>query len=184
MNDKKKLVLIIISLIALTIVSNFWVTSSRNSFIFDDYTHIHTAKFKTYENLFNVMPQSRYNDRPVGSIAIKIMYYFFGMNYQYYHFVLLLLHIFNVLLLFFLVKKVLVDIKVDKHSFNMLPLLVASFFAVWPKSVFCVQWISAIFDLLGATFFLLVLNLYISTVISKKYRLFNSILIVFFIFWV
>jgi hypothetical protein len=165
-------------LLAAVLLAHAWVLGPGNGFLFDDFLHLTTVKFKTAASLFHVLPQMRYNDRPVGALAVKMMFQLFGLDFGRYHAVLLLLHLFNTWLLYRLAVKLTAQVSGDGDRFAYLPFLAAGIFGLWPRSTFCVQWLAGIFDLLGATFTLLVFNLYVNYRTSSQYRVFNALLAV------
>ncbi|MZQ83729.1 hypothetical protein GQF01_16590 [Paenibacillus sp. 5J-6] len=162
-------------ILIVTFISNYWIVSVRNGFIFDDYSWLNTVKFSDYSDIFNFIPQSKYNDRPIGTIFIKLLFDSFGMDYIKHHIWLLLLHTINTMLLFSFIKNVLKALNV-KAIF--LPLIIIVIFGIFPRSLMAVQWEAAIFDLLGATFILLVLNVYVLKNLIVQYRVFHTIIIV------
>jgi hypothetical protein len=167
-------------MLAAVLFANRWVLGKGNGFLFDDFSHLAHVKFSTVESLVHVLPQSRYNDRPVGVMAMKIMNQFFGLDFRSYHAVLLFIHMGNALLLFGLLRKVTAQISGHPDQLNFFPFLAAVLFGIWPRSTFGVQWLAGIFDLLGATFALLVFHLYAANKVSGKNRVFNGLLMAAF----
>ncbi|NOU73886.1 hypothetical protein GC098_21210 [Paenibacillus sp. LMG 31458] len=168
--------LILLLIIIVSFISNYWIISPRNGFIFDDYSWLNTVKFNSYSDIFNFIPQSKYNDRSVGTIFIKLLFDSFGMDFIKHHVWLLLLHMINTILLFSFIKKVLKEINYNNAKF--LPLIVVVIFGIFPRSLMAVQWDAAIFDLLGATLILLVLNIYVLRNLMVQYKVFHTIIIV------
>jgi len=169
----------VILVLSLTFISNSWVLDARNGFVFDDYTYMYRFEFSNIAERLSIIPKAQYNDRPVGELFLHTLFEIFGNNNVGHHFVLLGVHLLNTFFVYLLCKKLY-----DLFAINSLitPLLNAAVFGLWPKSVMCVQWDAAIFDLLGATFILICLNLYLSTILSKRYFEFNSIFLVVFYF--
>ncbi len=133
------------------IVCKIWILSPHNFFIFDDYTNFFNNHFNF---AFSIFPHQMYNDRPIGNFLFKFLYDLFRLNSTPYFYFLLILHTLNSFLVYKLFKKYL-----PKNTV----LISAIIFAVWPRSTFAVQWLSALYDLLSVTFILLYLLNY------KKY---------------
>lgn len=152
---------------------NIWVVTSDNFFVFDDYAWLKTVKYKNIEELFTFLPTTKYNDRPIGAIFIKILYSFFGLEYTYHHLILLTLHIIIVLGVYKFVKKLLKNERVAIFS--------SLIYGVWPMSTMAFIWNASIFDLLASFFSIIILNLYLfyRDLQEKKLKILVSILIVF-----
>lgn len=161
------------------VLANVWAVDVRNYFLADDYDHLLTVMKFRYVEIFHILPIQRYNDRPVGIIIIKILFSLFRLKSGYYHIVFLFTHIFNCLLVFFLVRKLVENFKKQKYTY--LPILSAAIFGIWPISLHAVSWVAAVFDMYSATFLLIVLNLYLYK-IHSKYRYLWWVLI-FFVFF-
>ncbi len=168
----------LLNVLTITIIVSLWVITNKNGFVFDDYAWLQKAHFRTYNQLFSLIPQTRYNDRPVGAVLIKILYNKFGLDYIKHHMVLLLFHIANTIMVYTLVRKIIQHLKIKNAEY--LPIIAMAWFGIYPKSLMAIQWDASIFDLLGATFVLTIMNLYVSTLIDDKYKYFNSTLIVAF----
>lgn len=164
-------------------ICNFWVISRSNFFVFDDYTYLFNSKFKSYSELFNLLPTSTYNDRPIGGIFLKMNHELFGMNYQYQHWTLLILHLVNACLVFRVIQLALKHLNYRKGVLDFIPLATALLFSVWPKSTMAAQWGAAIFDLLGMTLILLVSLVFFNTRINKKYIYFDTAILIILYFF-
>lgn len=127
------------------ILSKYWILSPHNFFIFDDFTNLFNNHFFFK---FSLLPVQMYNDRPVGNLLFKLLYDLFKLNPTPYFYFLLILHTLNSLLIYKLFTKYL-----PKNT----ALISAILFAIWPRSTFAVQWLSALYDLLSVTFILLYL---------------------------
>lgn len=164
-------------IILFTLFANHWVIGPKNSFVFDDWAYLYKFKFQPLTNFFKLLPDSTYNDRPIGEIFLKILYNLFGDNYQLYHLVLLLLHTVNAILLYQII------IIVAKQKFpklkhpTELALVCAIIFSIWPKSLMAVQWNAAIFDLLGTFVALIIFRIYPTRFSSQFAKIGKSIVI-------
>lgn len=178
MQKNKFIILFGLITILAIIATNLWVTDSKNYFLADDYNYLQISQTSSFSQIFHLLPDSRYNDRPVGSVLIKIMYQLFGLHYRLYHIVLLIIHLLNSFLVYLLVRQILMDINLQESKY--FPILAAAIFGIWPKSLHTVSWIAAIFDIFGATLFLIVLNLFIYRKKIKWKYFVQGLMIIFF----
>lgn len=169
-------------MLATVYFANQWVLGRENGFLFDDYSHLVSVKQQTAGSMVHLLPRMRYNDRPLGTLAMKVMHQYFGLDFRGYHAVLLLVHLLNAALLYRLVVKLAKSLGHPEGAWPFLPFLTAVIFGVWPRSTFCVQWLAGIFDLLGATLALWVFHLYVDYKQSAQYRGFNALLLLVFYF--
>ena len=153
-------------LICGVIINNYWVATLKNDFLMDDFNWLKLVQFSTVQDIFHFLPVIPYNDRPVGAIFIKILHQVWGMNALNSHRTLLILHIFNCLMVFTVIKKGLTRLK-KGHS-RPLAFISALIFGMWPNSTMAVQWVAAIFDLLGATLCLLSMDLFLDATDTEK----------------
>ena len=157
-------------------LSVMWMMSSSNSLIYDDYSTILNAKFNTYKDLFKYFPTSDYNDRPIGLIFIKVLNTLFELNYLMYHLCFVLIHIFNV----FLIYKIGLRILHGSNNSEYFAALAAAIFGINPISTMAVSWISAVYDLLCCFLALLSLLFYLKMRDDDKYISMYGILSVLF----
>jgi hypothetical protein len=169
-------------MLAMVYFANQWVLGKENGFLFDDFAHLVTVKYQTVDSLVHILPRMRYNDRPVGALAMKIMNQYFGLDFRAYHAVLLLIHLLNAALLYRLVVKLTRRMGGLAEPYVFLPFITAVIFGVWPRSTFCVQWLAGLFDLLGATMVLCVFHLYLDFKTLNKQKVFNALVLVVFYF--
>jgi hypothetical protein len=133
-----------------------WLLDPNNFFIHDDFSH-----FLSVQNSmpsFSFLPNLVYNDRPTGKIILYILWQLFADNQVLHHAAFLLIHFFNTTLVFFLTKFLQSLFRVKQ--FLAFPFLSALFFSLWPRSLFALWWISAVFDISSALFALLFLVLW------------------------
>ncbi|TSC82795.1 MAG: TPR domain-containing protein [Parcubacteria group bacterium Gr01-1014_19] len=104
------------------------------------------SKFLLEPAVFNGDVDDPQNWRPMAGLAKAISWAAFGMNPAGYHIVNLILHLLNVVLIFFLAKNLL---KTDRLAW-----LVAILYSIHPVLTESVTWIAAQNNLLWATFFL------------------------------
>ena len=178
-------------LIVITFVVYFG--SLKNEFVWDDFLVIVNNNFiKSWNNfcqLFNksyLTPPSqiRYLEvinigsgessyRPVVTLTYFIDYFFYKLNPWGYHLTNLLLHILNVLLLYFLIRLITQN--------NIIALLAGLLFAVHPVNTEAVDVITFREDLLCFLFFVSSFVLFIKSANSlKKRNLFYSLSLFFF----
>ena len=155
-----------------------WGLSRTNFFQFDDYTWQWRTQITSFADLFNIIPNAPYNDRPVGAVLIKGLFSLFGMNEVAHHAVLLLIHLVSSLLLCTVISLILRDYlrNPSRKWMGDLPWISAVLFAGWSTStVRAVYWDSAVFDLL-AGFFLLVASCFYFLAQDGKGRIWKSLI--------
>ena len=155
-----------------------WSLSPSNFFQFDDFKWQWKTQVASYLGLFNVIPNAPFNDRPVGAVLIKGLFSLFGVNAVAHHMVLLLIHLGNSLLLYWVLSIILHDFlkKTSQQSLKELPWVAAILFAGWSSSTLrAVYWDSAIFDLL-AGFFALIASCFYFMAQNGKGRIWKSLL--------
>ena len=77
-----------------------WGGGLANSLVYDDVTLLAEARFGNYKELFHFFPTMFYNDRPMRAVFLKVLNSLFGLNYQIYHIIFILLHLLNVYLVY------------------------------------------------------------------------------------
>lgn len=157
-------------LFAFSLISVFWMLSTKNSFCFDDTTWMLTVSTKEYSSLFTFFPHSAYLDRPVGVIFMKFLYELFELDYTRHHAVLVLVHLLNVYLTYIVFKEVFSRRVENKEQCHMGALVTAAFFGIWYRTHMAVQWDAAIFDLLGVTLSLASMWFYLRYRNDERYK--------------
>lgn len=142
-----------------------FINSLFNGFVLDDKIYIisnpseHSINlaesFLSTSNLFNFIKGGQY--RPLPALYFSLLYSLFSTTPFFYHFLSLMIHITNTILLFFLLK----------HFFNKtLSLLLSLVFLVHPLQVEAVSWIASadnlLFFLFGISALLLSLKEHVS----------------------
>ncbi len=115
-------------------------------FLADDWAWLHRAAFNTFGELFSLMPDRIYNDRPVGAVMIKFMYGMFGLEWRSFQIFQAGIHALNCVLVFLIARP---------HMSRPGAALAGILAATWISSNTAVFWTAAIFDLFGATLCLL-----------------------------
>ncbi len=156
----------LIIIIFVAIQSHIWTLSHNHFFYADDFGYLRLSSTSNWTDFLSLIPRQMYNDRSAGQLFITSILRLLDYQYQFIHGLLLLLHIANGLLLFWLLVRLQ---RIWKRVPSQYALLSAVFFLAWPKSTFAVQWLSASFDLLGA--FLLLMFLHSVLSLWVKYRL-------------
>jgi tetratricopeptide (TPR) repeat protein len=121
----------------------------------EDVTHLN---FNSVKNYFSTYYVGSY--QPIASLSFGMEYAIFGPNPKAYHLTNLVLHIINVLLVFFFLLALFKD--------QMLALVVAMLFAIHPYQTEVVAWISTRSTLLYSTFLLIALNIFTRQVERKE----------------
>ena len=131
--------LLIVGLVAFI---NLKFAYSYQFFVGDDWDWLYTAQFSTVSQIFTILPGAVYNDRPVGALAVKLIYTLFGLSSDAFYLFQLGVHILNCLLLFWIAKKYI------GAGGAALAAVLAGTWVVANDAVF---WTAAVFDLVGAT---------------------------------
>jgi hypothetical protein len=151
-------------LVAYIVISNLAGIHVRHFFYADDWAWLYYSEFRTYRQLFSIVPCQIYNDRPMGAVAIKALYGLLGLNSKCFLYFQLFLHVANCVLLYF----------ISRRYIGKLPALVAGALAgSWISANNAVFWTAAIFDLLGATLCLLSLLLWQIAQVKKPAVIFS-----------
>lgn len=175
---RKEMSLII--LIAFSLLSVFWMMSAENSFCFDDISLLLKVSTSSYKEIFNFWPHAAYADRPVGVMFVKFLYDVFGIDYGCFHAVFVVLHLCNTLILFVITKSIFQRKYDDEEKCFFGGIITAAFFGMWSNSHMAVQWIAAIYDLLGTFWSLLSLLFYLYYRKDKNYQVQNLAFTVIF----
>lgn len=110
---------------------------------------------------------------PVNELFYLALYAVFGYNASWFHAASLLVHVGNVLLVFFLIRRVLVQSRAfDSVSVLRISLITAVLMAVHPFLVEAVAWMSASKCILFSFFYLLSLHAYLSYIDNRRLRYF------------
>ncbi len=103
------------------------------------------------------------NYQPLTILTFAFEYHFFQLKPLIYHFNNLFLHIFNAILVFYLVSLL------SKNKFS--PFVVSLLFAIHPMHVESVAWVTERKDVLFGFFYLIALIFYANYISQKNYRL-------------
>jgi hypothetical protein len=174
-NNVSKKKVLLYSLVIFAFLSNLWILKSSNSLTMDDFTTICSAQFNGYSDIFRILPSKSYNDRSVGVMFVKILNDMFGTNYKMYHYGFLVIHFVNIGLVYFIGEKLF---KKDDNNY-VYAILMAAIFGIYPVSLMPVQWIAAVYDLIGCLFVLLSIFFYLKSEEDEKYKSFYGVLSIF-----
>ncbi|MFH1776097.1 MAG: tetratricopeptide repeat protein [Candidatus Omnitrophota bacterium] len=175
-----------ICLIVLILVSvGLFANTFGNSFVWDDEDIIignkYIRSFKYVPFLFNPRYWNEHAGvkggkyRPVGMLTFVLDYALWKLNPRGYHITNLLLHILNVILVYFLTYELILlsrqrGERLKQAEFLQIPFLTALFFAAHPIHVEAVTWIKNRFELLAALFFILSVFIFIRYKLYKNTR--------------
>lgn len=172
----KKYLPLLIILIATFVI--FWpVTNGEYLAGWDDdqqilnNTDVTNLNWQSIQNYFTTYYVASY--QPLASLSFGIEFEIFGENAFVHHFTNLMLHLMNVVLLFFLLKKLI-------PKKNAVILIVTAIFAFHPLQTEVVGWISTRSTLLYAGFFFLSCSFYLNYVQRAARKNFNLIFCAFF----
>lgn len=177
-NLKTYQIFILFLLLSLTIIL-FLPMISASYARTDDFVML-PSKYKQIKNLsFNYILETFKNYHvglyhPLVTLSYNIEIVFFGFTPAIFHFDNIILHLFNVLLVFFIFFKL-------SNSF-WLSFIVTTLFAIHPTRAEVVCWISARKDLLYAFFYLLSVWFYIKTYSSAKRKTYIFLSAISFLF--
>lgn len=158
-----------------------WALSVDNSFVFDDWSSLANARFSSWENLFRMFPQASYNDRSMGWLMYKLLNQLFGLNAQPYHMVYVAMHLVNVLLVYFVMKKLAERFSLNEEA-RWIGFFTALFWGAYPVSLMAVSWISATFEMQCCNFILFSLLFYLKAEEKTEYSFFYAVL-AFLAYW-
>ncbi|MCX5666923.1 MAG: hypothetical protein NTY34_01220, partial [Candidatus Omnitrophica bacterium] len=175
--DRKKyaLQIILLALITITAFSNIM----QNQFVWDDNNLItensYVKDLRSIPYFFtahywnNSHPGSRGGYRPVFMATLALDYHIWGGKAFGFHLTSMLLHLANVILVFFLVT-LLMKGSVPREWFCEAPFIAALLFAVHPVHVESVTYIKNRGDLLACVFFLIALIIFIRNIPRRGLR--------------
>lgn len=154
-------------LLGLLILTTFVVYANALSNLFVDWDDIEYIKDNPYINftslkeIANIFTSSYYyNYHPLTTLSWAIEFKLFGLNPFYYHLDNVLLHLMNVVLVLYFVRKLSKRFEIS--------IIIAALFALHPMHVESVSWISERKDLLYALFYLCSMISYLSYVQSES----------------
>lgn len=134
------------------LVAKRWVMSSANVFVMDDYSTLLSLSKITPKGV-TLLPQTLYNNRPIGDLYYFLTANVFNLNYVLAHTVQFLIHVFNGCLVLYILRR----FEINRWA----AALAGCIFVAYPMSTMAVQWTAAIYDLLGGFFALSALALYV-----------------------
>ena len=160
-------------LLGLLILATFIVYANALSNLFVDWDDIEYIKDNPYINISSLKGIANiftsvyyYNYHPLTTLSWAFEFKLFGLNPFYYHLDNVLLHLINVVLVFYFVKKIGKRFEIS--------IIIAALFALHPMHVESVSWISERKDLLYALFYLCSMILYLTYIqsgLKKKHWL-------------
>lgn len=169
---------ILLLLLILTFITYKQVLS--NGYVWDDNIFFQ-ERYSIRNGILNwetishtVLPNASYF-RPLVFLTYIIEIKIFGLNPFYMHLNNLLIHLINVILAY---KLAFIFLKNSEDKSHLIPLIIASIFALHPIQVEAITWIAGRFDLLSTTFSFLTLIILIDNNNNKIQVIFGS----FFLF--
>ncbi|HEU0227675.1 MAG TPA: hypothetical protein VFQ86_08055, partial [Arachidicoccus soli] len=145
--------------------------------VMNDYTENGINK----DNLIQIFVQFYHGQyAPLNETYYLLLYNIFGYNAFVFHFASLLIHMCNVVLVFFLIKRLLqFSFSLKASSVLRVSFITALLMSIHPFSVEPVAWIAASKCLLYTLFYLLALHTYLSFIIKQKWFFYVSTLFLF-----
>ena len=132
-----------------------------NGFVWDDGPYVQnnpTVQLFHLKNIFFNYEMGNYH--PLTMLIFAIEYFLFGLNETGFHAVNLIIHLFNIILVFYAIFRL--------NGNSGIALFVSLFFAIHPLHVESVAWVSALKDLLYTFFFLGSYIYYLKYIQSSK----------------
>lgn len=158
-------------LILFLAVFGFYFTATQNGFVWDDISLIvENYNIRSVERLLSVFHSDLHlvggNHanfyRPVQALSFAVDYFFFGISAFWFHLSSVILHCFNVLLVYILISKL--------SGKALKAFVVALFFGVFPPNTEAVSYISGRADLLVMFFMLSSCILYIKFLEKQNFK--------------
>ena len=144
----------------------------KGGFVWDDTTYIQNNELIRTINLKDIFSKYQMgNYHPFTMLAFAIEYQVFGLNETGYHIINLLLHLVNVLLVYYSVFLL--------SKKNNVALIAALLFGIHPLHTESVAWISELKDLLYTSFFLGAYIFYLKYLDSKQNKFYLLALLLF-----
>ncbi|SFW61521.1 hypothetical protein SAMN05661012_02973 [Chitinophaga sancti] len=141
----------------------------------------YTEEGLNHYNLWNVLTEFYHGQyAPVNEFFYILLYSFFGYDPFWFHTASLLVHISNVLLLYFLVLRIQLIRNKEQAGVWRIPFMTALLFAIHPFLVQAVAWMAASKIIIYTLFYLIALHFYITYITTGKYR-YYLLVILFFI---
>lgn len=179
MNNLKIYQILLIFLLMLTTFIIFAPILDANYARIDDHimlkSYLGTLKNISFDYIIKTF--TKYHEglyHPIITLSYSLETTIFGYFPALFHFDNILLHILNILLVFFIFFNL-------SKSF-WLSFIISTLFAIHPTRVEVVAWISARKDLIYALFYLLSIFFYIKTYTSKRYKTFLTISVICYLF--
>jgi len=178
-----KQVLILSAICVLTFVCFRYTIQNQFTNWDDDFyvTNDPYIKALTPENLKVIFTQdiTKNNYHPLCMLSLAINYHFSQLNPQAYYLTNIIIHIANIILVFFLLMQLCIRLKMDDDS----KLFIAGFGALWfgihPMHVESVAWIAERKDVLYAFFYFLGLLSYLRYLSTNKLTWYITTLLLF-----
>ena len=164
----KKYQTLLLILLSYIVVFAFYPSITADFIMLDDPIMIKANPYITNLSVSNIkdMFSSCYLKlyHPIVTLSFALEYSISKLNPYLYHTDNILLHLFNALLVFFIIKNL------SKNS--LISYITATLFALYPTTVEAVAWVTARKDTLYSFFFLLSILFYLKTDDSKHTKLF------------
>lgn len=179
-NKKANYFTILLPVLAALLV---YINSINAPFQYDDYDTIMQNKdIRILSDLKTIFTHSLF--RPVLFFTFAINYYMSGLNPISYHIVNILLHILNVILVFFISHQLFTYLT-DENNSKLFAFISSMLFAVHPIGTEAVTYISSRSSVLATFFFLISIHIYLHSVFlenkTKRFILYFLMLLSFFL---
>jgi len=143
--------------------------------------NFYTERGYTWSNIYSILT-SFYEGQyaPVNQLYYSGLYYLFAYDPMYYHIASVIIHLLNILLVYYLIKKIASKLSEStKLNDQDIAFLTTLLFAVSPFNLEPVVWVSASKVILYALFYLLSMHSYCLYLTNKKPQYFYLTLLLF-----
>jgi protein O-mannosyl-transferase len=142
-----------------------------------DNPYIKNFSPENLKNIFTVFYTGNYH--PLTLISLAVSFRLSGVQPWAYQLVNLLLHVCNMLLVYFFIKSLLNLHVTERPKASPAPLIAAALFGIHPMNVESVAWISERKNVLYAFFFLASLVAYLKYMDNKSYKTYTFSIVLF-----
>jgi hypothetical protein len=182
---KKINLIVVVSLISCCLITYWQVFNNDFQYKWDDQWVVinpYTEEGLNQYNLWNVLTEFYHGQyAPVNEFFYILLYTFFGYDPFWFHAASLLIHISNVLLLYFLVLRIQLYRNNEQDGIWRIPFMTALLFAVHPFLVQAVAWMAASKIIVYSLFYLIALHFYVTYTATGKYRYYMLVILFFII---
>jgi protein O-mannosyl-transferase len=171
------IILLVIAALYIPVFKNALTNWDDEGYILKNH-YLRSLSFENIKNIFTVFFEGNYH--PLTLLSLAIDFQISGLHPWAYQLTNLLLHLFNILFVYLVIKKLLEYNNQEWHFFRYIPIITAILFGIHTFQVESVAWVSERKNVLYAFFFLASLYMYLKYLekSSFKYLLFSIFLFI------